>query len=61
LESAAVATNVALAISIHSIDMTGFTPINARAISAPAPIANDISFVQSHSRGNCYARAEEEV
>jgi len=38
-----VATNVALAISIHSIDMTGFTPINARAISAPAPIANDTS------------------
>jgi hypothetical protein len=43
LQSAAVATTIAYAISTHSIDMTGFTPINARAISAPTPVANDAS------------------
>jgi hypothetical protein len=43
LRIAFVATTVARAITTHSTNMAGFTPINARTVSAPTPVANDAS------------------
>jgi hypothetical protein len=43
LRIAFVATTIAWALTTHSTDMAGFTPINARTVSAPTPVANDAS------------------